>query len=150
MPYKWRPRTPRTAGAVQQEHPARKVLVVDDCADTADSLAGLLETWGHDARAAHNGAEALRLARDQRPEVVILDVGLPGMDGYEVARLLRAGAGGEEIRILMLSGYGSAEDRRRSEQAGCDGHLTKPVDLAALQAFLSGETLEVEVLETPA
>lgn len=122
----------------------RKILIVDDCADTADSLARLLQMWGHDARAAYDGTEALRLARDQRPEVVILDVGLPGMDGYEVARQLRAGAGGEGILILVASGYGSAEDRRRSEQAGCDGHLMKPVDLAALQAFLCKETLHVQ------
>lgn len=150
MPYKWSLKAPRTAGSVQQEQSVRKVLIVDDCADTADSLARLLQMWGHDARAAHDGTEALRLARDQRPEVVLLDLGLPRMDGYEVARQLRAGAGGEKILILMVSGYGSAEDRRRSEQAGCDGHLMKPLDLAALQAFLCGETLEVEVLETSA
>jgi DNA-binding response OmpR family regulator len=71
---------------------------------------------------------------------LLLDVGLPGMDGYEVARQLRADAGRAKTIILMMSGCGSAEDRRRSEQAGCDGYLIKPVDLAALQAFLSGRT----------
>jgi CheY-like chemotaxis protein len=105
----------------------RRVLVVDDNIDSADTMAELVRIWGHDVRTAHDGPSALEQARSFRPQVVLLDVGLPGMDGYELARRLRAeGLAGE--LLVSITGYGLEEDRRRAEEAGFDHHLTKPVD----------------------
>jgi two-component system CheB/CheR fusion protein len=117
------------------------VLVVDDCPETAEGLAGLLAAWGHEPRVALDGPDALRDARDRRPDVVLLDVELPGMDGHEVARRLRGEIGLGEALIVMLTGHGTAADRRRSGEAGCDFHLVKPVDLAELQELLSRDPL---------
>jgi CheY-like chemotaxis protein len=103
------------------------VLVVDDQADLARSLARLLKAWGHEVHSAHDGPAALEAAQTHRPEVVLLDVGLPGMDGYEVARRLRGQWDGG-LRIVALTGYGQEEDRLRSRAAGFDDHLVKPVD----------------------
>ena len=123
---------------ISPERPAppasRKVLVVDDNADAAESLAMILSLRGHEARTALDGPEALAVAREFRPEVVMLDIGLPGMDGYEVARRLRADHGG--ILLVALTGYGQDEDRRRSKEAGFDHHLVKPVDFAVLQEVM--------------
>jgi PAS domain S-box-containing protein len=120
------------------ENPAppasRKVLVVDDNADSAESLAMILSLRGHEARTALDGQEALAVAREFRPEVVMLDIGLPGMDGYEVARRLRADYDG--ILLVALTGYGQDEDRRRSKEAGFDHHLVKPVDFEVLQGVM--------------
>jgi two-component system CheB/CheR fusion protein len=95
-----------------------RVLVVDDIPDVAESLAALLTAFGHDVRTAHDGARALEEARAFRPEIVLLDIGLPGMDGYEVARRLRGEPGLERIVLAAVSGYGQEEDRRRSTEAG--------------------------------
>ena len=106
---------------------ARRVLVVDDNLDSADTMAELVRIWGHDVRTAHDGLTALEAARSFNPQVVLLDVGLPGMDGYELARRLRAeGLAGD--LLVSITGYGQEEDRRRAEEAGFDHHLTKPVD----------------------
>ena len=105
-----------------------RVLVADDNADSADTLAMVLETEGHELRVAHDGAEALRLAQAWRPDLAILDIGMPGLNGHEVARALRATPGLEDIALLALTGWGSAEDRARSAASGFDLHLTKPVD----------------------
>ena len=115
----------------------RRILVVDDNLDSAETLAQLLQLSGHQARTAHNGPGALAAAGAFRPEVVLLDIGLPGMDGYEVARRLRAGPGGEKMLLVAQTGYGQEEDRCRSRQAGFDAHLVKPVDPGALQALLA-------------
>jgi PAS domain S-box-containing protein len=112
----------------------RRVLVVDDNADSAESLAMILEIRGHQARIAADGPQALEVARELRPEVVMLDIGLPGMDGYEVARRLRAEHDG--LLLIALTGYGQDEDRRRSKEAGFDHHLVKPVDFALLQEVM--------------
>ncbi|MDG3002267.1 hybrid sensor histidine kinase/response regulator [Paludisphaera mucosa] len=111
------------------------VLVVDDNADTAWTTALSLELLGHVAAVAHDGPAALEAARSARPEVVLLDIGLPGMDGHQVARALR-GDGFSDTLIVALSGYGRDEDRERSRAAGFDHHLVKPVDLDALAALL--------------
>jgi PAS domain S-box-containing protein len=116
---------------------ARRVLVVDDNRDAAESLAMLLRATGHEVRTAHAGPAALEAARAHRPEVVLLDIGLPGLDGYEVARRLRAEPGFKGALLVALTGYGQDEDRRRSQAAGFDLHLVKPVDLATLQDALS-------------
>jgi PAS domain S-box-containing protein len=109
-----------------------RVLVVDDNKDAAESLAMLLRVAGHDVRTANDGLTALEMAKIFRPEVVLLDIGLPRMDGYEVARLLRKQPGLEGAVLIAVTGYGQEEDRRRTREAGLNAHLVKPVDLADL------------------
>jgi two-component system CheB/CheR fusion protein len=132
-----------TGGPARAEPPppppaGRRVLVVDDNADAAQSLALLLELGGHDVRVVHDGLAALKTAEPFRPEVVFLDIGLPEMDGYEVARRLRKLPGTEKALLLALTGYGQEGDRRRSREAGFDRHLVKPVDPEVLRALLAG------------
>jgi len=115
----------------------RKILVVDDNRDAADSLALLLRLMGNDVRVARDGASALALAPEFGPAVVLLDIGLPGMDGYEVARGLRARPELTGVVLIALTGWSQDEDRPRSHEAGFDHHLIKPVDIGALQALLS-------------
>ena len=113
----------------------RSILVVDDNDDAASSMAMLLRMMGHDASIAHDGESALRGIEADRPDIVLLDIGLPGMSGYEVAERLRKTPAGKALRLYALTGYGQEEDRRRSAAAGFDGHLVKPVmpgDLFAL------------------
>jgi CheY-like chemotaxis protein/two-component sensor histidine kinase len=117
--------------------PSRRVLVVDDNRDAADSLALLLKMLGHEVRTAYEGPAALEAARAWRPEVLLLDLGLPGLDGYEVARRLRAELPPEELLIVALTGYGHEEDRRRSREAGCDLHLVKPAGPNVLHDLLA-------------
>jgi CheY-like chemotaxis protein len=116
--------------------PPKRVLVVEDSVDSAETLGELITRWGHVVKLAHDGAEALRLAREFRPQVILLDIGLPDMDGYTVAHRLRAEDLGGEM-LVALTGYGEAQDRVRAQQAGFDRHLTKPVDPKALQDLLS-------------
>ena len=104
-------------------------------ADAARSLARLLKSWGHEVQVAHDGPAALEAARPTGPDVVLLDIGLPGMDGYEVARRLEGQRRGGP-RIVALTGYGQEEDRRRSQEAGFDHHLVKPVDPEELRKTL--------------
>jgi two-component system, chemotaxis family, CheB/CheR fusion protein len=116
--------------------PRRRVLVVDDNVDAANSLAMLLSAAGHDARAAYNGPEALDHVAASPPEVVFLDIGLPGMDGFEVARRLRSGAKSPPLLLVALTGYGQPEDRESTRRAGFDRHLVKPVTLDRLENLL--------------
>ena len=111
--------------------------MVDDNADAADSLKALLGIWGHDVEIAHSGVSALQLAREFDPELVFLDIGLPEMNGYEVARRLREGAGPAKARIIALSGYGAERDHLRSKEAGFDLHLVKPVDPRSLSGVIA-------------
>jgi signal transduction histidine kinase/CheY-like chemotaxis protein len=115
-----------------------RILVVDDNRDTAISGAMLLQTLGHEVETAFDGPSALEVARTFKPQALFLDIGLPGMTGYEVARTLRE-EGFQEQTIVAVSGYGQAEDRKRSREAGFDHHLVKPVDRAALLSVLQGE-----------
>jgi PAS domain S-box-containing protein len=124
------------AGPAGSRRPAR-ILVVDDEDDHAQALALLLEGEGHRVRTASRGEEALAIACEQRPEFILLDIGLPGMDGYELASRLRRQEGSRDAVIVAVSGYGQDEDRRRSREAGFDHHLVKPVDHVALSALLS-------------
>ena len=110
----------------------RRVLVVDDNADGADSLALHLRLSGHEVQVAYSGPAALKVAEPFRPDVVLLDIGLPGMDGYEVARRLRQQPGLADVVLVAVTGYGTDEDRSRSQEAGFDAHLVKPVDADAL------------------
>jgi signal transduction histidine kinase len=116
-----------------------RVLVVDDNVDSGEMLAALLESWGHESHHAVDGPSALERALALRPDVVLLDIGLPGMDGYEVAARLRAHPATTSARIIALSGYGQDSDRTRSRAAGCDDHLVKPVDVRLLRQRLAGE-----------
>src|SRR5262245_16745696 len=112
------------------------VLLVDDCKDTVRTEATLLRAWGHSVSIANTGDEALRLAEQSPPDVVLLDLGLPGMDGWEVARRMRQRLPAGRCLIVAVSGYGQEEDRRRSRDAGCDLHLIKPVDPVLLEEML--------------
>lgn len=117
--------------------PPRHVLVVDDNRDVADTLGALLEFLGADVEIVYDGAAALAAMRRRRPDVVLLDIGMPGMDGHAVARRVRQDPALQAITLIALSGWGQEEDRRRSHAAGFDRHLVKPVDLGALQALLA-------------
>jgi hypothetical protein len=108
--------------------------VVDDNRDAADSLSLLLQTQGHEVQTAYDGEEALELAPGFRADLVLLDIGLPLMNGFEVAKRLRSG--GSVARLVALTGYGQPEDVRRSREAGFDAHLVKPVDLQRVTEML--------------
>ena len=114
-----------------------RLLIVDDNKDAADSLAVLLRFQGHEVRVAHDGASALNVLKEYRPDMIILDLGMPGMDGYEVARRLRRLPGLEKVRLTALTGWGQQTDRRRTAEAGFDHHLVKPVELNDLADLLA-------------
>jgi signal transduction histidine kinase len=119
--------------------PRRRVLVVDDNINNAASLAVLLAVLGQEVFTAHDGPAALELARTHCPEVLLLDIGLPGMDGYELARRCRNEVGLADCVLVAMSGYGNDDDRHRSQQAGFDAHLVKPVYLEDLRLLLADE-----------
>ena len=119
---------------------ARSILIVEDNADAREAMRMLLELDGHLVMAAAEGAEALELARSKDPDVALVDIGLPGIDGYEVARRIRAG-GERRPLLIALTGYGQPEDRRRAAEAGFDSLLVKPVDPSGLSSLLA--TLEI-------
>jgi signal transduction histidine kinase len=127
----------KSRAGVNPSLPLRRVLIVDDNVDAAQSLAMLLRILGQDVRTAHNGRSALEAARASMPEIAILDIGLPGMDGHELARRLRDEPGGDAVLIIALTGWGQDVDRRRSFEAGFDYHMTKPADPEALRKLLS-------------
>lgn len=112
-----------------------RILIVDDNRDLATSLARLLRMSGHDIEVVYDGHTAIEVARTYRPNVILLDIGLPSLDGYQVARILRQ-EGFHDMIIIAISGYGQDEDRRRAEEAGMDYHLTKPVDLKSITDLL--------------
>lgn len=116
---------------------ALRILVVDDSSDAATSLALLLRINGHEVRIAGDGLEAVEAAGEFRPDVALLDVGLPRMSGHEAARRIREHDWGKAMILIAVTGWGRAEDRVRSRDAGCDHHLVKPVDPAALLRLLS-------------
>jgi len=118
--------------------PGRRVLVVDDNEDAAESLAALLRLFGHDVAVALDGEQALALAADVQPDVVLLDLGMPRMDGHEVARRMRASPWGGTMKIVALSGFGDGADRLRSLEAGCNDHIVKPVSPTDLELALAG------------
>lgn len=114
-----------------------RVLVVDDNVDAAHTLAMLVQLAGHDVRIAYDGPPALTLAEAFQPQVVLLDLNLPAMDGYEVARKLREKPETQEVVLAAVSGWGQPEDRRRSKEAGFDRHYVKPVDPNIITKLLS-------------
>jgi CheY-like chemotaxis protein/two-component sensor histidine kinase len=116
---------------------SRSILVVDDNRDSAASLATLLGLLGNQTHIAHDGLEAVEATARLRPEVVLLDIGLPALNGYEACRRIRGEPWGKDIVLVALTGWGQEEDRRKSKEAGFDGHLVKPVDLDALTRLLA-------------
>ncbi|HSS52623.1 MAG TPA: ATP-binding protein [Thermoanaerobaculia bacterium] len=120
---------------------ALRVLVVEDNIDAAESLATLLRLWNHDVSVVHDGRMALEAAREQQPEVVLLDIGLPGLDGYQVARRLREELHLDHTLLVAMTGYGQPEDRRRSREAGIQYHFVKPVEPLVLRNLLAGAIL---------
>ena len=114
-----------------------RVLVVEDSADTAEALGEAIEMAGHQVELALSGAEALKKAQVLRPEVVFLDIGLPGMSGFEVARHLRESQESAGAYIVALTGYGNAADRDGTAKAGFDRHMVKPISLEALEEALA-------------
>jgi CheY-like chemotaxis protein len=114
----------------------RRILVVDDNADAAEMLANLLQLDGHEVERALSGEEALERVKSFAPDVALLDIGLPGLDGFEVASRIRA-SNGNDIQLIALTGYGREEDRERARVAGFTAHLVKPVQYAALQYALA-------------
>jgi PAS domain S-box-containing protein len=137
-----RPGTPHARGAAggdtTQARPAGplRVLVVDDNLDAADSLVALLELLGHTARVAHDGPQGLRMAEEFVPDLAFLDIGLPGMSGYELARAIRRQRPLQHVVLIALTGWGAYGDQQQSHEAGFDQHLTKPVSLEALEQAL--------------
>jgi PAS domain S-box-containing protein len=141
-------RLPRTDGAhadAERSHgavtaassQARRILVVDDNTDAAEMLATLLSMDGHDVRTAASGPAALEIVKDFNPQIAFLDIGLPGMSGYELARRIRTEPRLAGITLIAVTGWGQDEDRRQSKEAGMDHHLTKPVDPREVQAFVA-------------
>ena len=130
---------PARTAAPKPAH-GRRVLVVDDNRDAASSLAMLLQITGNETNVAHDGATAFAAVEQHRPEVVLLDIGLPTLNGYDVCRRIREQPWGKDVVVIALTGWGQAEDRRRTNEAGFDGHLTKPVDHAALMEMLGSLT----------
>jgi PAS domain S-box-containing protein len=131
------PAQPQEGGLYTPQGAARRILVVDDNVDAAQSLGILLKMMGHDTALAHDGASALEVAEAYRPDLVLLDIGLPRLNGYEVARRLRQQPGLRDVVLVAVSGWGQEEDRRRGREAGFDFHLTKPVDPVALKKLLA-------------
>ena len=113
-----------------------RILVVDDNRDSAESLATLLRLFGNDVRSVYDGRLAVDMAIAYQPDVVLLDIGLPGLDGFQVCQFLRKQAGTSQPLIIAMTGYGQEDDHRRSNEAGFDAHLVKPVDLETLQELL--------------
>jgi CheY-like chemotaxis protein len=122
----------------QSKASPRRVLIVDDNEDAANSLAMILKLSGHETASVYTAMDALERAVSFRPDVVLLDIGLPGMDGYEVAQKMRELPGLADIRLVAVTGYGRSDDRLRARDAGFDDHLTKPVEFAVLDRALTG------------
>lgn len=113
-----------------------RILIAEDNRDSADSLKALLEALGHEAHISYDGESAVRSAADLRPDVIVMDIGLPGINGYEATRQIRAMKPALPALIVALTGWGQQSDRLKSAQAGIDHHLVKPLDLAALKQIL--------------
>jgi CheY-like chemotaxis protein/anti-sigma regulatory factor (Ser/Thr protein kinase) len=125
----------KEAGTTTPKH--RRVLVVDDNVDAARGIAAALETWGYVVQTAHDGPTAVSTARQFVPDLILLDIGLPGMDGYEVARTIKEDPRLSGTTLVALTGYGQEADRRRSRSAGFSAHLVKPVDLVTVADLLA-------------
>jgi len=119
------------------DKPPLKVLLADDNVDAAETLKMLLEMEGHEVQICHDGQQALEAIESSQPDVAVLDIGMPRLDGLEVAEKVRAASWGQAVTLIALSGWGQREDQDRSAAAGFAYHLTKPVDFEALQSLIS-------------
>ncbi len=115
----------------------RRILVVDDNQDAAASLAMLLELMGNKTQTANDGLEALKVAPRFKPDLILLDIGMPNLDGYETAHRIRQQSWGQKLVLVALTGWGQEADRRKSREAGFDHHLTKPANLAQIEKLLA-------------
>ena len=129
-------KAPRAEDRPRSGFAPRRILVVDDNRDAAKSMSMLLKVLGSDVRVAFSGPEALQAMAEYQPAIVLLDIGMPGMDGYEVVQRIRAQGQFDDVVLIALTGWGQEDDRRRSQSAGFDHHLTKPADISALEALL--------------
>ena len=129
------------------DQPKRRILIVDDNQDACDSMAMLLNLLGHDVRIAHDGVEALVRVEEFAPHLVLMDVGMPNLNGYDATRLIREQAKGESITIVAVTGWGQEGDRTQSRAAGCDGHLVKPVNLKDIEDLLRDLKLREEKIQ---
>ncbi len=136
--------TSATTGTTTSTGPSLRVLVVDDNVDTVEALALLLKGFGYDVRTAHDGPAALEAALDYRPNVVLLDIGLPGLDGFEVAKRVRQQITLQNTVLVAMTGYGQETDRQRSQEAGFDHHLVKPARVEQLQALLAAVSVKTQ------
>jgi CheY-like chemotaxis protein len=118
----------------------RRILVVDDSRDAANSLAHVLRLLGNEVRVAHDGIEAVKAAEECRPEFILMDVGMPRLNGYDAARRIREQPWGASTVIIALTGWGQEGDLVQSKEAGCDGHLVKPVDISDLERLLTEQS----------
>jgi signal transduction histidine kinase/CheY-like chemotaxis protein len=132
------------AEAQKREARQLRVLVVDDSVDSAESMAIILEMSGHDVRKAHNGPDALSAASEYRPDIVLMDIGMPGMRGHEVAQKMRETAATRDVVLIAMTGYGRQVDREQSRAAGFDHHLVKPLDFDKLNEVLTASTASVK------
>jgi CheY-like chemotaxis protein len=127
----------QSADGVGATGAARRILIADDNADAAELLEMWLKMNGHDVRSAQDGEAALVLAETMQPDVLLLDIGMPKMNGYDVARRIRQKPWGSRAVLIALTGWGQEEDLRRSREAGFDHHLTKPVEPSAIDALIA-------------
>jgi len=125
-------------GAAMTRTPSRRVLIVDDNRDAAVSLAAMLNFMGNETQTAHDGYEALDVAASFRPDLVMLDIGMPRLSGYDTARRIREQPWGRVMVLVALTGWGQEEDRRKSKDAGFDSHLVKPIEPGAMERLLAG------------
>ena len=116
------------------------MLVADDNRDGAEIMALLLQQYGYDVSIAHSGTDALAAAARYQPEIAILDIGMPGMSGYDLAQRIRGEAWGKHMLLIALTGWGQEEDKRKALDAGFDHHLIKPIDPDALEALMAAST----------
>jgi two-component system CheB/CheR fusion protein len=135
------PESAPNLGSSPHKNEVRRILLIDDNADLTSTMSALLRLIGHDVTVCSDGPSGIDAAVDVRPDVVLVDIGLPGMNGYEVAGRLRQMRDFERTMLVAITGYGQAEDRRRAREAGFDHHLVKPVFFEALQQLLSGPEL---------
>jgi CheY-like chemotaxis protein len=135
--------------ATQAQSVTLRILIVDDNEDAADMLATVLELGGHEVHAVHDGAAAVDAAASLDPDVVLLDIGLPTLNGYEVAQRIRAHEGDRHAVIIALTGWGQDADKRRAAESGCDAHWVKPVDEQKLERLLEDVRLSLAASKGP-
>jgi CheY-like chemotaxis protein len=128
------PRQPETSSAFNPES-VRRILIVDDNQDSADAVALILQLDGHEVKTVYSGVDALDLVEEFKPHAVLLDIGMPQLNGYQVARRLRSQAWGKNVLLIAQTGWGQQEDIRQCHEAGFNHHVTKPIDFQKLREF---------------